>query len=56
MCHSFTPPEKILNNSITNKLLEANNKKALEMLQRIQSQIEASRVISTSSVSRGHYE
>lgn len=39
-----------------NKQLEANNKRAYELLMRIQSQVEASTVIATSSKRESSYE
>jgi len=42
------------NNS--NKYIQENNSKALELLLRIQSQLEASRVIATSTARESNYE
>lgn len=62
MCkQSQLPPQHLsspsqLETNAQNRFILDNNKKALELLMRIQSQIDASRVIATSTVRGGHYE
>lgn len=64
MCKSFQPhPQHLSNQSQletnsyhSNRFIAENNKKALELLMRIQSQIEASTVIATSTKRECNYE
>lgn len=63
MCQLSKPPRQHLSNHTQletstshNKFIEQNNQKALELLMRIQSQIEASTVIATSHVKASNYE
>ena len=52
MCQSLPPPQQ----KEVNTFIEKNNQKALELLMRIQSQLDASRVIATSTVRHNNYE